>query len=96
MLRIKVDWLTMRALSLIKPGFVDMGSKFHKITNMTHMPFIAVRANLFPYDLEYLNKHKKKLLRFCPQVTLDENPLSELSTYRSPYLSIDSMYYPGV
>lgn len=61
MLRTKVDYLTLKALSLIKPHFLDGGSKWHKLVGMTYAPFTAVRAPLYLYDIDYKNRYEKIL-----------------------------------
>lgn len=65
-LRMKVDYLNLRALALIKDHFGDAGCKFHKMVTMTHAPFTAFRAPIYAYDVKYLNDHAANLKKFCP------------------------------
>lgn len=49
-LRTCVDSLTAVIISNLKTGFVDIGSKFHKIQRMTNLPFVAFRGDFAEYD----------------------------------------------
>jgi len=53
-----MNYLILEALSLLKAGFIDIGSKYHQICSFYGKSFKAVRAPIYAYDKIYLeNKH---------------------------------------
>ncbi len=52
-LRNIVDAMTLKALSYMDGLFIDIGSKYHKIGKYYKAPFIALRPEIFDYDISY-------------------------------------------
>jgi len=61
---------------MIENGFIDIGSKFHKIQRMTSKSFKAIRAPLDDLDASYLLSHVAQT-----GITVVNTPVSGMSAY---------------